>query len=285
MTGQVGVAHCYRHPDRETGVRCVRCDRPICPDCMRPASVGFHCPDDAREGARSIRAPRTTIGARVMSSPPYVTIALVALNLAVYLATGLQPPGTLRDPSNSSLFAYLQLFPFRVHDGDYYKLLTSAFVHFDPLHIALNMLSLAIFGPPLERLLGRWRFSALYLLSALGGSALVYLSESPFTATAGASGAIFGLIGACLVLMRRLQLDPTWLIGTIVLNFVFTFSVAGISVLGHVGGFVAGVLCALALGGDPRSSRRVPARLQVAGLGAVLALVVVLVAVRSVTFT
>lgn len=278
------VPHCYRHPNRETLVRCTRCERPICSDCMRPASVGFHCPDDVREGKRSVRAPRSSVGAALLQSPPYVTGVLVALNVLAYVATGLQKPGTLRNPENSRLFVDWQLFPPTIHDGRYYQLLTSAFLHLSLLHIGANMLALALVGPALERVLGWWRFAALYLISALAGGAAVYAFGSEYTATAGASGAIFGMFGACLVLVRKLGLDSQWLVGTIVLNFVITFSVPGISQLGHIGGFVGGALCALAIGGRPNSRAIVPTRVQATGLGIVLAVVLVIVGVRTATF-
>jgi membrane associated rhomboid family serine protease len=278
------TSHCYRHPNREALIRCTRCDRPICPDCMRPASVGFHCPDDVEAGARSVRAPRTTVGAQIMQSPPYVTIVLVALNIAGYLATGLQKPGTLRDPSGSARFVKWQLFPPKVQDGSYYQLLTSGFLHLSPLHIAANMISLALVGPFLERELGRWRFLSGYLLSLLGGSAAVYAFGFDLTATAGASGAIFGLLGIALVLVRKIGLDLQWLVGTLVLNFVITFSVPGISKWGHFGGFVTGALVGLAIGGLPSMRSRVPTRTQLAGLAAVLALVLIVVAVRTATW-
>jgi membrane associated rhomboid family serine protease len=280
------IAHCYRHPNRETGVRCVRCDRPICADCMRPASVGFHCPDDVREGARTIRAPRNSVGARILAAPPFVTVALVVLNIAAYLATGLQHPGTLRDPSGSRLFQDWQLFPYAIHtQGDYYQLITSAFLHLSLLHIGANMLALALVGPALERLLGWWRFLTVYLLSALGGGAAVYAFGGELIGTAGASGAVFGLFGACLVLVRKLPLDPQWLVATVVLNFAITFSVPGISQLGHVGGFVTGALCALAIGGLPNAAARpVAVRMQATGLAVVLVVAVVLVAVRTAAY-
>jgi membrane associated rhomboid family serine protease len=278
------TSHCYRHPHREALIRCTRCDRPICPDCMRPASVGFHCPDDVEAGARTVRAPRTTVGARIMQSPPYVTITLIALCIAGYLVTGLQKPGTLRDPTGSELFVKWQLFPPKVHDGAYYQLLTSGFLHLSPLHIAANMLSLALVGPFLERQLGRWRFLAVYLLSLLGGGAAVYAFGFKLTATAGASGAIFGLLGIALVLVRKIGLDLQWLVGTLVLNFVITLSVPGISKWGHVGGFITGLLAGLAIGGLPSSRARVPARMQVAGLGGVLALILILVGIRTATW-
>lgn len=279
------VAHCYRHPNRETGVRCVRCDRPICGDCMRPASVGFHCPDDVREGARSVRTQRTSVGAKILQSPPYVTVALVVLNVGAYLATGLQKPGTLRDPTGSKLFLDWQLFPPRVNDGEYYRLVTSAFLHLSLLHIGANMLALILIGPAVERLLGWWRYLAMYLVAAVGGSAAVFAFGDEFTATAGASGAIFGLFGACLVLVRKLSLDPQWLIATIVLNFAITFSVPGISELGHLGGFVIGGLAGLAIGGMPNARARIDTRIQAGGLAALFVLVVLVVGVRAATFS
>ncbi len=276
--------HCYRHPNREALVRCTRCERPICPDCMRPAAVGFHCPEDVRDARRTVRAPRTVVGGSLGSTLPLVTIGLIALNVIVYLATGLQAGGSLSDPAGSRLFQHLQLFPETVHDGDYYQLLTSAFLHLSLLHIGANMLALAIIGPHVERLLGWWRFLALYLVAALGGAACVYAFSNPLTVTAGASGAIFGLFGASLVLVRKLGLDLQWLIAIIVLNFAITFSVPGISQEGHIGGFVVGVLGGLVIGGTPTTSTRMPTRLQAGGLVGLLVLVVLVVAVRTATF-
>lgn len=276
------VTYCYRHPRREAMVRCVRCDRPICPECMRPASVGFQCPDDVRSGARTVRPQRTAVGARLTLGRPYVTVTLVVLNVVAYLATGLQHGASLDDPTGSTLFRDWNLLPYDVHERNrYWELLTSAFLHVNFLHIASNMIALIVIGPPLEALLGRWRFTAVYLLSALGGSTAVYCFGGPFNPVVGASGAIFGLFGAALLLVRRLGLDLQWLAGVIVLNFVLTFSITGISKLGHIGGFLTGVLAAIAIGGLPGRRARVPLRLQAAGLGALLVLVVVLVAARS----
>ena len=279
------VQRCYRHPDREAMIRCTRCDRPICPDCMRPASVGFHCPDDVRAAARSVRAPRTLVGARLRDSPPYVTITIVALNVITYVVSGTQAHATLSDPTSSRLFLDWQLYPFGIHEQHrYYELLTSAFLHLSLLHIASNMLSLVIVGPILERALGRWRFLTVYLLSALGGSAAIYAFSNEFGYTAGASGAIFGLFGACLILIRKLGLNPQWLVGTIVLNFVITFSVPDISKLGHIGGFLTGVLATAAIAGLPNLRRRIEPRVQVAGLAGVFVLIVVFVGVRTATW-
>jgi membrane associated rhomboid family serine protease len=256
---------------------------------MRPASVGFHCPDDIRQARRTVRAPRTSVGAALLDRPPYVTAALVALNVAAYVVTGLAPGASLRDPttprSPHALFYDWQLQPLTVHDQHrYYELITAAFLHVSLLHIGANMLALIIVGPALERLLGWWRFAAVYLLAALGGSAAIYAFGSEIGTTVGASGAIFGLFGACLMLVRRLGLDRQWLIGIIVINFALTFSISGISKLGHIGGFVVGLLAGLAIGGSPRTVARLPTRAQVAGLAALLGAIALVVAGRSLTW-
>jgi membrane associated rhomboid family serine protease len=217
-------------------------------------------------------------------SPPYVTIALILLNIAAYLATALPSRHGLNHPEFSRLFQDWELVPTLVyHSDDYYRLATAAFLHAGLLHIAVNMLSLAFVGPYLERELGWWRFTLVYVLSALGGSAAVYAFGDPAVPVVGASGAIFGRLGACLVLVRRLNLDLQYLVGVIVLNFVFTFSVAGISRLGHIGGFITGALAGLAIGGLPQWRRRLPDRVQLTGLGALLVLVVLVVAARTAT--
>jgi membrane associated rhomboid family serine protease len=278
------LPHCYRHPGREALVRCTRCDRPICPECMREASVGFHCPDDVAIARRTQRAPRTSVGAVLRDSPPLVTGAILILNVAAYLYTGLKSAHGLNGPDSSALFQDWQLQPFAVHqDGSYYRLVTSAFLHVNLLHIGTNMVTLVIIGPLLERVIGRWRFVALYTLSLLGGSAAIYAFGSPAVPVVGASGALFGLFGACLVMVRRLGLDVQWLVGIIVLNFVFTFSVPGISKLGHIGGFAVGALAALAIGGAPTARARLSDRTQLGGLAGLLGLILATVAIRSAT--
>lgn len=278
------LPRCYRHPDREALVRCTRCDRAICPECMREAAVGFHCPDDVAEGKRTQRQPRSSVGSVLRRSPPYVTGVLLALNVAAYIATGLTSPRGLQDPRFAQLYRDWQLQPHIVYvDDSYYRLLTAAFLHVSPLHIAVNMISLVFVGPYLEREIGSVRFTAVYLLSALGGSVAVYAFGSPLISVVGASGAIFGMLGACLVLVRQLGLDLQWLIGIVVLNFVFTFSVSGISRLGHVGGFVTGALAGAAIGGLPTMRRRLSGRIQVSGLTGLLVLLVLIVVARTAT--
>jgi membrane associated rhomboid family serine protease len=255
---------------------------------MRPASVGFHCPDDVNIARKTMRSQRTSVGARMLQSPPYVTFGLIAANVIIYVITVAQAgqgfTGQVADPIHR-LFWDWQLQPLAVKQrGEYYRLLTSAFLHVSVLHIFFNMLALFFIGPPLERLLGRWRFSAVYVLGALGGSAAVYAWGDIQTPEVGASGAIFGLFAACLVFVRKLGLDLQWLVGIIVINFVFTFSVQNISRLGHIGGFVTGGLAALAIGGLPKLRRRLSLQGQLLGLGGVAAAVVAIVIVRTATF-
>jgi membrane associated rhomboid family serine protease len=273
--------YCYRHPMRETLIHCTRCDRPICPECMRPAAVGFHCPDDVKLAGQTVRVPKTSVGAAVGLDKPWVTWGLIAVNVAMYLATGLRSKSGFNNPATSWLFQQLELSPQDVRHGDYYRLLTSAFLHLSVLHIVANMLALAIIGPPIERLLGRWRFLALYLLGALGGGLAVYAFDSVYTVVAGASGAIYALFAAAVAYMRELRLDPRWLIGTIVLNFVLSRTVPGISLTAHIGGFVTGLVVAVALSWVPWQRRRLGTLTQLAGLGGLLMVIVVGVAWRT----
>lgn len=274
-----GFAGCYRHPDRLTGVRCVRCNRPICPECQRPASVGFQCPDDVRAGAASIRQGRTVVGAPARALPPFVTWALIGLNVLVYLITALAPGGSVIDNTNTTLFRDWELVPNVVgYQHDYLRLVTAAFLHLGPLHIFLNMFALYTLGPALERVLGWWRFLAVYLLSALGGSVAILLLGDVRQPVVGASGAIFGLFAAALVLSRVVGFNTRALVITVGINFVFTFSVPGISKLGHIGGFVAGGLASLALLGWTLGPRRpLTERMRTVQLASLAGLLVVLV--------
>ena len=287
--GPHGLPYCYRHPLRETGVRCVRCDRPICPDCMRPGSVGYQCPDDVRAGRI---VTRTSVGAPVSAAAePYVTWTLIGLNVLVYLVTAVQSPRGFTENQAATLFANWVLQPYAAAHGgagggpELYRLVTAGFLHLGPVHLLLNMMALYFLGPPLERLLGWWRFSAVYGLALLGGSTAVYVLDSRYVAVAGASGAIYGLFAAALVLAQRIGADLRSLLIIIALNFAFTFAIDGVSKLGHLGGFVVGGLAAIALSGLPRPGRPAPARIatpiQSAALGGLLVLLVVAIAVRT----
>jgi membrane associated rhomboid family serine protease len=239
------VPTCYRHPDRETYVRCTRCNRPICPDCMHSASVGFQCPECVREGARTQRPVRTVFGGRVHGDSGLVTRSLIAINVVMFLLQYAVP----------GLQSRLLLNVDAVSSGQYYRLLSAAFLHGGLLHIFFNMYLLLLVGSQLEAALGRWRFTALYLVSALGGSAASYLFNPPGYSALGASGAVFGLFGALFVVSRRLNTDATGVVWLIVLNLVLGVVLPGIDWRAHVGGLVTGAVLAAAYAYAPRSVR------------------------------
>jgi membrane associated rhomboid family serine protease len=234
---------CYRHPDRETGLSCYECGRPICAECMRPSPVGVRCPDHA--GTKSaIRAPR--IVARP-AGDALVTKILIGINLAVYLITAVQGAG-LNQPGGK-LFDDWALFGPAVANGDWWRLVTSMFLHGFVLHIVFNMVALWYIGGPVEQYLGRLRFALLYFVSGLAGSAGA-LVASPHGFTVGASGAIFGILGAMLIL----EWNATGRFGgaaasMIAINLVFNFAYNGaggnISIGGHIGGLIGGILVTL----------------------------------------
>jgi membrane associated rhomboid family serine protease len=278
------VTHCYRHPDRETGISCARCERPICPDCMIPASVGFQCPDCVKGGsgtghAPSANRPRTIAGGVVTADRRLVTKILLGLNAAVFvgvliagerLSTDLVLFGQAVAEENGPVEGVAQ--------GQWYRLLSSVFLHQEYWHVAMNMLGLWFLGPPLEAALGRGRFIALYLLSGLGGSALTYFVSAPDQASLGASGAIFGLFGATAVLMRRLNYDMRPILILLAINLVFTFTWESISWQAHIGGLVVGALIAYAMVHAPRRRR---ALVQYGACAGMLLLIVAACVIRT----
>lgn len=295
---QVGAPTCYRHPGREAHIRCQRCERPICPDCMTAASVGFQCPECVREGKRTQRPLRTTYGGLRPAAPGFVTMVIIAINAAVWLAVTASGRGTGR------LVSILELRPRGicavgqqgfdvtrgvcsvnggtwypgVSDGAYWQLLSSTFTHVEILHIGFNMFALWVLGPQLEHAFGRARFVALYLVSGLAGSALVYAASPEFQATLGASGAIFGLMGALLVVALRTRTSVSSILVWIGINAVLTLSVANISWQGHLGGFIGGLLISAVIVWAPRAQR---ALVQWGGIGVITTGVAVVIAVRT----
>jgi membrane associated rhomboid family serine protease len=265
------VPTCYRHPERETWVRCQRCERPICPDCMRDAAVGFQCPECVAEGNRGVRQARSQLGGGVVATP-YVTWGLLAIIVLVFGAQYL---------TGGAVTSELAMWPYGVvaHD-QYYRLITAAFVHDGPFHILFNGWALFVIGPYLERALGHSRYLALYLLSALGGSVLGYWVDALGTPTVGASGAIFGLFAAVFVVGRRLNLDVRGITVLIVINLAITFLVSGISWTGHVGGLITGAVLSAALAYAPKNNRTLWHVLTFAGALVILA---ALVAIRTST--
>ncbi|MFN2478600.1 MAG: rhomboid family intramembrane serine protease [Pseudonocardiaceae bacterium] len=234
---------CVRHPGRETGVRCTRCDRPACPACLREASIGYHCVDCVAEDARS--RPRTSTWAAPTGSSPVIPV-LIAINVAVFAFTVVQA-GSLSSNADAPLFAQWALQPAAVAQGAWWQLLTSGFLHIGPLHLAFNMIALWVIGRDLERALGQVRFLVVYLVSLLGGSLVVYLFANPMSNTAGASGAVFGLMGGLAVVLMRLRLSPRPALTIIVLNVIISFAVPNISILGHLGGLAFGAALTAAM--------------------------------------
>jgi membrane associated rhomboid family serine protease len=237
--------YCYRHPDRETGVTCSECGRPICPDCMVFAPVGIRCPDHSGQPQGAARVSRGVRRASYEGTGALVTKALVSLNVGIYLLE-LALGGTINGTDNR-IYREGVLFGPLVAEGEWWRLFTSMFLHYGPLHLAFNMLALWWFGAAVEQVLGRGRYLLLYLVSGLAGSAGALLA-SPNALTVGASGAIFGILGAAFVLERqRTYVLGGGAMGIIVLNIVFTFAVPGISIGGHLGGLAGGALGVLAL--------------------------------------
>ncbi|MHB1740477.1 MAG: rhomboid family intramembrane serine protease [Actinomycetes bacterium] len=273
---------CYRHPHRETYIRCSRCDRPICPDCMIAAPVGFQCPECVAEGRSAVRGARTVFGGRVTGDPAWVTKVLVAANVVVFVVQQMAGPTfTLR-------YGMLSCLPvpgacqIGVASGQWYRLLTAAFLHLSLLHIGFNMLALWIIGPTVEAALGRVRYLTVYLLAALGGSVGSYLFSPLPGYAVGASGAIFGLFAAYFVIGRRLRLDISGVIVIIVINLVLGFVLSGIDWRAHLGGMAVGGVVAAAMTWAPRARREL---VQAGSSVAVLALLVVLAAVRTTSLT
>ncbi|MGW8352700.1 rhomboid family intramembrane serine protease [Streptomyces wedmorensis] len=282
------LPRCYRHPETETGVRCTRCDKPICPECMISASVGFQCPDCVRSGsgtghAAGANQPRTLAGGRVAEDGHLVTKILIGINLAVYLAVL---------SVGDRLVAELELIGYAfspvlgeavgVADGEWYRLLTAAFLHQEVWHILFNVIGLWVFGGIVEPELGRVRFAALCLLSGLSGCVLAYLIAAPTQPSLGASGVVYGLIGAWVVLARRRRHDMRPVVLFVALSLLMTFTRPGISWEAHVGGLVAGALVTYAMLHAPQARRRL---VQYAACGGVLLIDLGIVFARSAALT
>jgi membrane associated rhomboid family serine protease len=258
---------CYRHPDRETGVSCSSCGRPICPDCMTPTPVGMRCPECSKD--------RTKV--RTISSPsdePVVTYILIAINVLAFLGSAASGGDVGLGGTGGSVISNGALFgPSIAIDHEYWRLVTSGFLHAGLIHIGFNMFLLYLLGTQLEPAIGSLRFGILYFTSLLGGS-FGALLLSPDSVTVGASGAVFGLMGAFIVIMRARGGDVMgsgipFLIG---LNLLLSLR-PGISIGGHIGGLIAGVIAAYVLVtfGDRARSFAVPVLVCVCLAGAEVA--------------
>jgi membrane associated rhomboid family serine protease len=257
---------CYRHPDRATGLSCSECGRPICTECMTMAPVGIRCPEHSGKPQGVQRVARGVQRASFEGAGAKVTRVLIGLNVAVYIAELLQGSGVQANHGsiyqNGALIANGVKFghslagvpagiPFPnlvgVAHGDWWRLFSSAFLHYGPFHLILNMVALYWFGSLLEQRIGSGRFLAIYVVSGLAGSAGALIA-APTTPTVGASGAIFGILGAGLVL--ELQRDYVFggsAMGLIVINLVLSFAIPNISIGGHIGGLLGGMACAIGI--------------------------------------
>lgn len=246
------VPVCPRHPDRVSYVRCQRCGRPACPECQRPAAVGVHCVDCVREASRTAPVTRSVFGAPMRGGRPVGTVTLVAMcvaSFALQLVVGAE-------------WTRLWIFAPFIGAAEPWRFLTAAFLHSPVmlLHIVFNMYALWIVGQSLEPAFGRWRFLTLYLLSAVGGSVMMLLLASPYDeswgqSVVGASGAVFGLFGALLVVLRRLRRDARSIVVLLVINGVLGFVVPSIAWEAHLGGLVVGAVLGAAYAWAPRERR------------------------------
>jgi membrane associated rhomboid family serine protease len=284
---QQDLPACVRHPDRPTGLRCVRCERPACPDCLREASVGYQCVDCVAEGNKSVRPARNTGGARTRSGARALLVmpVLIGLNVLIFAITAVQA-GSITDNQRSDLFVQGTLIPSTVAAGDFWRLLTSGFLHFGnyggygPVHLVFNMFALYVIGRDLEVALGRIRFLVVYLLALLGGSTAVMLFGDPLGSVAGASGAIYGLFGGIAVVVFRAKLNPRPVLMLLGINIFLSIALPGISLLGHLGGLVVGALATAAMVYAPRQNL---VRFQTIAIAAITVLLVAMLVTSAAT--
>lgn len=262
---------CYRHPNREAGRRCTRCGRPACSECLVQAAIGSQCVECAQASRPDARTRARYWSAR---QPAMITVGLIAANLAVFLYVAARDPRSLTGRDITLGQAQLGLFERALQPGgfyvplydgtlmhsggeEWYRLLTSGFVHFGIVHLLFNMYLLYVLGNMIEPMIGRVRFLLVYLASLLGGSALELVLGGDSVA-GGASGAVFGLMGLAAVAYWLRGVNPlSTQIGTLLmLNLVLTFVFPGISIGGHLGGVLAGALCGFVVASP--AHRRVP---------------------------
>jgi membrane associated rhomboid family serine protease len=255
-TSAPDVMRCYRHPDRETLLSCSNCERPICTSCMTQAAVGVRCPECARGDRATRTAPTPAARVRVARAQgvAIATGAIVALNVLVFLielAQGVTITG--QDLGGSQVVRDYALYGAGVADGEWYRMITSAFLHAGLFHIGFNMWLLWVLGGALERYAGPVRLLILYFAAVLWGAAGA-LVVNPDALTIGASGGVFGLMAALLLLERQkgVALLGSSIAGLLVLNLVISFVLPGISIGGHIGGIIGGAAAGFALSGFGR---------------------------------
>ncbi|AGZ46727.1 rhomboid family protein [Actinoplanes friuliensis DSM 7358] len=293
---------CYRHPSKETYVRCTRCERPICPDCMNEASVGHQCPECVADGRRTQRPARTAFGGSAAGRSGTATRVLIGINVVVGLISilsggsgavagggwggllgGSTPLTEWGAVLGSALYGPAgDLAVHGIANGEWYRLFTAMFLHYGVLHLLLNMYALWFLGRDIERVLGPLRFVGLYLLAGLGGNVAAYLFSAPNSMTAGASTAVFGLMAAIFVLLKRLNLSVAPILPVIVINVIFTFTISNISIAGHLGGMVIGGAVAAVLAYAPKDKRNL---VQGLGTAAIFVILMALAVYRTLSLT
>jgi membrane associated rhomboid family serine protease len=268
---------CYRHPTESTRVHCTRCGRPICPECMTPAPVGHHCPECVAEGRRAARR----LGP-VLRRPRSATVVILGINLIVFAVEVALGGST----SLQVLVDMGAMVPILVAQGEYWRLVTAMFLHVGVLHLAFNSFGLYLFGSLIEGVLGAARFIAVYLITGVCAAAASFAFSPPGTAAAGASGAVFGLLGAWLAFnlrRRSLSLAQANIQGALMLigiNLALGFLLPGIDNIAHLGGLAAGLVAGFAAEGAGRgaTSRLVT---QLAGFASLLVVAAALTAWRA----
>ena len=289
---------CYRHEGVAAGVVCTRCKRPICPQCMVDAAVGFQCPECTRQGARETRQGLLPYGGQPSRDPRLTSIVLIAVNVVVWLLAsrgslgdhlGLAPRGVClaaNDPSSyypgvleAACTANGDNWVAGVSSGAWWQVVTSVFTHLTFIHLAVNMVSLFVIGPIIERVLGRTRYLVLYGISGLAGSASVMWLTSPDASTVGASGALFGLMGALLLLSYKARGNFVQVLVVLGANVAFTlFYVGTISWQGHFGGLAGGLVAAWLIAYAPRERR---GQVQLYGLAGLTVLILAAIVARA----
>lgn len=271
---QIEPQQCVRHPERTTYLSCTRCGRPSCPQCLVPAAVGFHCVDCV--ASQPVSRGRTRLGFQGTDGNPRVTKAIIAIAIVVYALQSFQ-----RDSFQSEILVRFSLIGLAqtgqgligVATGEWWRLITVGFLHAGLLHIAFNMYALWLLGPSLEQILGHRRFLGLYAISLLGGSTASYFFNAPNTPAVGASGAIFGLFGATVVVSRRLGRDASGIYGIIGLNLIIGFLIPQVDWRAHLGGLIAGAAAAWVIGRGKQVQRL--------GTLSILAALVIAIAIRT----
>lgn len=274
---------CYRHPGRESYIRCQRCGRTICPECQTVASVGVHCPECVREANQSRPQARTVLGGVVPTGDgALVTKALIGLCVLTYLLSEYVWPRLQVDLAMIGLARVRSGELVGIADGELWRLLTPVLLHGPIFHLAVNMLSLWFLGPFLEQALGRARFLALFIVGAIGGSALSFALGAPNVLSVGASGAVFALVGALIPIYRRLRLSVGPVLVMIVINAFIGFSIPSIDWRAHLGGLITGGALGVAFAYAPRERRTVS---HAGAVVLVLVVIAAVVAVRSAALT